>query len=531
MAREGLQQAAYAERKAIPIRPVLGYWSFDQGTEMPAGSSPDMLNCIVERGLLRKRPGFSKFPSDASSFGEPVTGLYATQDVNKDQQLLAMTPTGGHKFNVLTEGWEALTPASPFTGDEEDIWQFENSENAFVFSQGVDPIQLLAFDSLTPADLDANAPPARFLCRFNGRLNIGHTFENPDTFPYRHRRPVRGDHTDWTGLGSGFRDQDEFPYHMQGMKKLGTQMILYYEQSIEACIGQPAAAAPFRYETRVGDIGLYAAYTLAGRNDRHFMLGTDDFYSFNGATPQPIGQQVRDDVFATLNTGKLHMMWGIVVPAPQEYLAALVSGGADYPDTGWVFNWVRQIWTKWTIPSHRCAAIYRVDDPITIDELIGTIDEQNWEFDSLAVQTAYPSLLTGTQDGYVMQWSPLKKSDDGDAITCRWTSHDFTAEKVFGRPDRQIVLERLGIEYKGTGAEFDLDISYSVDGGDTWSAPVTITGESHISGLHTMFETTRVTGDRVRFRFQQTSATQTFFISKFIPEFTLDNQLIGVTAA
>lgn len=517
-------EITYAQVQPVPIRPILGYWAYDPGRDAPLGSSPDVVNCTVERGLLRKRMGYAKFPSDHAGFGEPVTGLFVTQDVDKVQYLYAATPSKMYYYDSATMQWIEITGAG-LNATDVNIYAFENSQNKVVFSNGVDKVQVMDYTGPSYAGLNANAPACKFLCRYNGRLNLGHTFEGagPDPLPYRHRRPVRDDHTDWTGLGSGFRDQDEFPYHMQNMRKMLTVMMLYYEHMIEACIQQPDASAPFRYETRVADIGLYGEYTLDGRNDMHFFLGGDDFYQFNGATPTEIGAVVRDDVFRSLNTSEIRKCFGKIIPATKDYACWVPGGGSEYADTVWVYNWARRIWHKWTTDFHRVATIYRLDDAVTIDDLTGTIDEQNFEFDSIAVQSEYPSLITGHQDGYVHKWNPTLKSDDGAAIPCRWTSSDFTAEMVFKNPERQLTLERITVEYQGIASEFTLSFYVSTDGGLTWDGPFDCTGEAKNGGFHTMAITPRTTGDKIRFKFEQNSATESFAISRITPEFTLSD--------
>jgi len=519
--RQGLQQANYAPRKTVPIRPIYGVWSYDPARDAPPGSSPDMQNCVVVKGLLSKRPGYRRMPGDHAGFGEPVVGLFATQDVDKVQYLYAATLTKIYRYDFVPAVWTQVTGPA-LTGASDNLFSWENSQAKVVFSQGVDHVKVMDFAGASYADLSVNAPAAKYLCRFNGRLNLAHTREGTVNFPYRHRRPVRDNHTDWNGLGAGFRDQSEFPYHIQNMKKLGSAMILYYEQGIEAALEQANAAAPFRYEVRATDIGVYSARTLAGWNQQHFFLGGDDFYGFTGLDPQKIGLQVRDEVFRLLNPSRVHVGFGEVLPATTEYSAFLVGGGSVYPDHAWVFNWGRGIWYKWTVSSHRCSAIYRLEDPLTIDELVGLIDEQNFAFDDAAIESLYPALVTGGQNGFVYRWSPIERSDDGASIPAYWTSHDFTAESVFNDPGVKLVLESITVEYVGIGQQFPLEFSFSLDGGTTWIFPVTVMSSVGIGGFRTLTVSRRVTGNRIRFKMAQDSAVDTFQVSKFEVEFTLD---------
>ena len=120
------------------------------------------------------------------------------------------------------------------------------------------------------------------------------------------------------------------------------------------------------------------------------------------------------------------------------------------------------------------------------------------------------------------RWSPIERSDDGASIPAYWTSHDFTAESVFNDPGVKLVLESITVEYVGIGQQFPLEFSFSLDGGTTWIFPVTVMSSVGIGGFRTLTVSRRVTGNRIRFKMAQDSAVDTFQVSKFEVEFTLD---------
>ena len=523
MPRRGLETIEYLRKQVVAFRPIGGMVSTNPGRTLPPGASPDMVNCSVFQGMLVKRPGYTQYRAGNASIGGAVTGLFSTQDVEDNTHLIALHSTGGRRYESSSASWAALTGPA-MTGNSTLLFSFENSENKIVWSQGLDQVMVLSpITGTAYAVLAAACPPAKFLCRFNNRLNLGMTVESAVTFPYRHRRPVSGDHTDWSGLGSGFRDQAEFPYHMRGLRKLGLNMCIYYERTIEACIAQPQATAPFRYETRIADVGLYAAFTLKGRNDLHFFLGNDNFYMFNGSQVKAIGNTIRDVIFSTLNPGELRRMFAEMLLDTQEYVAFLVTGSATQPNVAWVYNWDREVWYPWDIDGPLCSTIHRLDDTLTIDELVGTIDQQSWQFDSRNMLSSYPAFLTGNDDGKVYLWSPSYPGDGGVAISCRWTSQDFTSENVFSMPGRKLTLNRLTTEYAGVGIAFTLSFYFSTDGGATWVGPYTFTGTAANSGFYTATIDRRVTADRIRFKFTHSSATEIFRISNFELEFELQD--------
>jgi len=510
---------------AIPMNPVHGMWSFVPGQEVPLGGSPDMMNCVVRASLLTKRPGYSGFPAGMAAIGTRVMGLYSTQDAENNTYLYAAHPTGLAVLTTLAGGWGAVTGAA-LTGSSEKLFNFETSQNSVVFSQGVDQVMKAVFGA-GYAILNASCPPAYYLSRWADRIFLGRTFETTSQ-PFRVRRPVASDHTDWTGLGSGFTDMVETPFHLRGLKKLSSQLAVYAEKAIYMGTRTELAEAPARYQIQVTDIGLYAPYTLKGRNELHYFMGNDDVYMFNGAQIQSLGWQVRESIFPVLNIAKIHMMFGEITFDTQEYLLFLCTGSSLTPDRVWVHNWAREIWYPWSVSGPCCSTVHRLDTGVTIDSIDQTIDSQTYEIDSLAAQADYPALVTGHTDGKVYKWSKAYLSDNGVAIPCRWASKDFTAKDIQGKYDEKIILKAVHVRYKETGAAATLAFWYSVNGGASWIGPDNMTLLAGTSGYAMASVYRQVTGDQIRVKFENNTTTEDFQIVEIIPVFETPGSKVSV---
>jgi hypothetical protein len=514
MAERDLQ---YQDERPIFIRPIQGQWGSDPAVSMPTGASPFMRNCSVYQGLLRKRPGFGQHVDGNTSLGNQVLGLFSHKNAAGNTFLVANTKTGFFRFNDSTEVWDTMT-GSALTGTDDDLFSYEVSQTDIVFSQGVDRVMLHDLSGTSYAQLSANCPPARRLCRFNNRLNLGWTLESAFQEAYRHRWPINGDHSNWTGVGAGFRDEPEMTKYLHGMLRIGTNaMANYYVDAIEVVTQQPNATAPFVYHLQIPEIGLLAPHTLKGRNNQHFFLAKDDFYMFNGMQVEPIGGPVRDELFYTLAIGNPLVMFSEIMFDTQEYISFLVKGGADYPNEIWVYNYGRNIWYVWTTPAitMRCATKHALFPAVRIDDLIGTMDEQDWQYDAQYLSPNYPALTTGASDGKVYRWSWLYKSDDGEPIHCTWTSQDFTSEMVFDKPGYKIEIARLVIEYRGIGRYCTLDVAFSTDGGNVWEQDASVTLGNEGDGLHTAHVDPRVVGDRIRFKIENNTDDEDFMIAQF----------------
>lgn len=216
---------------SLPFSPLGGMYGLTPSEAIPLEGSPDMLNCYIRGDTLRKRPGFVRLGSESVHATERVMGIYAAQDKNANPFLFAATQTGLKAYASGTGLWTSYTGPA-LTGTNEDPFTWEVSQNSVVFSQGVDAVMRVPFTGTVYAALNANCPPAKFLARFADRLYLAHTVETAIKEPFRIRRCVINDHTDWTGVGSGFNDLAEYPYHIRGMVKQGAQILVGSEGTI-----------------------------------------------------------------------------------------------------------------------------------------------------------------------------------------------------------------------------------------------------------------------------------------------------------
>lgn len=514
-------------KRTLDIYPTMGMIAQIPAKLLPLGASPDMLNMYVYGGQLRKRPGYAQFADGNAPLGDPIVGIASVQDEENATHLFAITEDGLFKWNG--SDWDAMTgPALTGTGDR--LFSWEVSQNSFVFSQGVDQVHRIPFNTTTYAILNANCPPARYMTRFADRLFLASTVESAASKPFRIRRPVAADHTNWTGVGSGFTDLSEFPYHLKGLRKLGTRLAAYTEKAVWIGTRTGDASAPVRFEPIVTESGLYAAFTLKGRKNMHMFLGTDDIYEFNGSVSMEVAGPVRDMIFGNINAASIDRCFAEVLADTQEYLVFICTGGSSSPDKVWVFNYGRRIWYPWSVNGPQCATLHRLDSTTTWDSLTGVWDDYLVEWDSAALQAAFPALLTGNNDGMVYIWGPSYFSDNGSPIRCYWSSKDLSAEDV-GEEFRgkSVTLRGVTVWYKDQGTDFSVELFYSVDGGATWDGPYVTTVTGSTAGEKSFRVDRQITGDTVRFRIEQESADETLIISLIQPELEVRGMQTGGT--
>jgi hypothetical protein len=525
--RTGMQ-VQYPIFKPMPFRPVGGMVRFEPGDSIPPEASPDMMNCAVYEGNLRRRPGYVQFPAGAPSIGGPVLGLYSTQDNTGATHLIATWAEGVVKW--AGGEWTPLTGPA-LTGSEQEPFVFAQSQEAIVFSQGRDPVMIhdLVPSNLTYGALNASfCPPARFLERWASRLFIGHTIEGGKTLPFRIRRPIANDHTNWTGTGSGFTEVDSEPHQLRGLKKLGSQLVLYTENGIWVATQQVISAAPYTIDQKVPGVGVLCERTLVEIPGLgHGFVGNGDVFLYpGGSAVQGLAMPIRDRIFQTISPSFLRQSFGTVIEDLKEAVFFIPTAGELTADTPWAFNYNRNIWYPWKVSGVLCSALHRLDDTVTIDQLQGTIDEQVWIFDARALQAAFPAHITGHTDGKIYKWGPYS-SDNGAAIPCRWTSKDFTSSDVDpSKPVSNITLRQLDITYEDTGTSPVLRFYFSEDGGSTWDGPFPVTLQSKGGvGIQDTTLSHQTTASSIRFKFEHESIQTTFSIRNFTPVFEMREQL------
>lgn len=159
----------------------------------------------------------------------------------------------------------------------------------------------------------AGAPTASYLVSAAGfvmALNInGMTLgDAPDGWGCSALR----DHTDWTpaiATQSQAGRLLDSPGPITGAAALGSDVVAYKATSmyLGRYVGPPLVWAWVRVP---GDVGCAAHDSIVTVDTRHYFVGPDDFYVFDGTVPRPIENPVRDFFFSDLDRLNQHKIIG-----------------------------------------------------------------------------------------------------------------------------------------------------------------------------------------------------------------------------
>jgi len=420
------------------------------------------------------------------------------------------------------------------TGTAANLFSLETSQDSLVFSQGVDNIMALALTGTVYAAINANAKPSRSLTRWNNRLYAGFTVEGGTNAPFRVRWSGFGDHTDWVGISAGFLDLADNVYQVRAIRKLMNNLIVYTEKGIFVGVKTGSVAGPAQFDLVVTDIGLLSPFLIQGHNTVQFIVGTDNFYLFNGAQLQAVGGAVRAQLFRTYNPAAVLRNFSYLNLDAQEFVAYINMQSEVVPGTAWVYQWERGVMYPWRFasPVLTCSATHYRDSDVTIAQLVGTIAQQTFTFASLLSTNSASVNLFGGSDGNIYTMDSAYPYDSVGStkvpIACRWTSQDFTASDIDpSLANRMVEMHGVGFTYLDPGTPFTLAFYFSVDRGTSWSGPFNKTvGGTAASAIGDAYLSRQTTGRRVRFKIENNSDTEVPFVIAFYPELEAKAQAI-----
>ena len=184
-------------------------------------------------------------------------------------------------------------------------------------------------------------------------------------------------------------------------------------------------------------------------------------------------------------------------------------------DTVWVYNYRTSAWAVWKLFAN-CTAVDTIQStPITIAQLVGTIAQQLWRFDSQELTTLSPSNLLGTSDGQVFELAKKYRYDRhgflDNAILSFWQSKDFDLET----PHIDKTVSRVIIFHERSHPPTEVEVGVSLDSGNTWTRQTVTIRSGHTETYADFF----VTGPQIRFevRAESPGFYVTGFSLKLIP--------------
>lgn len=521
---------------ATPVRirqpaPIAGLTTATPADSLDAQQTPGCLNVRFRFGRVQQAPGRDVLSGPVTSDDVLHIGSLSLKDGTTEWPVM-LTESKWCRWGGLTPGtprsWSEVT-GSGLTGTgrysvamgEDFMFVARASHNVFRWSG-------TALDTYTTIPdggtfSGSGLPRARYVEYFNDRLILGWTTEDGADYANRVRWAVNGDHTNWSGTGSGFLDFYEGNAEpIMGVKGLGARCAVYQPHAIVDLIPTGVAAASFSSETRVRGIGTRAPYTIASTGQAHFFLGTDaNVYAWDGVKLQRIGDAILDELQGLVYPDQMHTYFGVVSTLRQEYWLVLSDGNV------FVYDYAREAWSRDSFPS--ITALGEVTDSLsntTWNTATGTWDSTFKSWSEMGGTSAI-RLWGGRSDGATFTIDETVNYDyfaigsimDRYCETPDW----YLPDPQTGQPDptQTFTLQRMQLVYDHVSDE-PFEVGVSTDRGSTWQTQMitpTATGFCFVDWL--------LSGNHVRFRFREQDALGAFRWRSYSYDFVPGGQYLG----
>lgn len=473
-------------------------------------ASPSLQNIEVNRGIIRKRAGSIAL---GSSLGERIMG-YAELVSGEITSMLRFGTASVQFLNKFDGTWSDVT-GTPLTSTSEDQMDFAypvlNGQRIIVFTNGANPIRKFTGFGVT-SNLGGNPPLCKFLIAYAGYLLALYTTEDGNLYPARVRWSDTGNPEEWADGDFGIIDLVEDGENITGASLFGSYIAIHKKSSIYLGYGVSTSEV-FRFERKSTGVGTMAHGTIKNLpNGGQIFLATDGLHIFDGSMAPIISGRVSDELREDINAKYVQRSMGIVVRELDEYWLCVPMQDQVNPETVYKYNYKTGDFFK-DIRSNLTAISTYIDS----DEQSWDSDPNPWDsdatrWDSVNLRELNDAVVFGDSSGNSLKRSISSKNDNTSLIDASFSTKDFTSEDYGGDTGR--MMRWTGIQLWAKG-DF-LTMSYSIDGGDTWSDGEIITlGTDYPSDdapLNYWFD---IVSTRIRFRFQNSKLNEAFTIKKY----------------
>ena len=463
----------------------------------------------------------------------PVMGLPTRElDAINSEQTIGFDQVYAYRFNNTSNRFRELESTTPttWTGNDSsffwtvNFWQTSDNSQYFWatnFSQDPpDPIRVYDgtdWHAFAPRTLAGGAPEQMHQCRilipYKGRLVAlntweGNTLSGSTQFPQRARWSQNGAplssvasgiaptalqewRSDIKGRG-GFVDA---PVNQQIISAdfIRDVLIVGFERSTWALRYTGNEILPFVWERVNKELGTEATFSMVAFDKGILSVGDKSINSCNGNSVERIDESIPDEVFQMHNRGS---DGPLRVHGIRDFFERLVywtfpdaSTDAKFPDRVLVFNYHNYTWSIFT-DSFTTFGDYQRFNDITWEDLLGqNWSEANFSWASARLQSQFPNIIAGNQQGFVLTLNQKVSNDASLHITnvtggvgaARITSPDHGLTSTIDNehaPTEYVKIESIlgtgGLELNGRVFEIDV---IDADNFDLFEKPRTsITG-------------------------------------------------------
>lgn len=480
MAKAIQQRRTPLQEAPVTVVNVIPLWQRPKGLNFSLASNQLGLDFMVEATNVRLNRGYICSRPGLRTFGASTAGSLGTQ-----LQVINFIRSTGESFVIrfdtdqiyLYNGttWQVFTGAAAFTGSVTQYWTYTSWNDTLIISNGVDGTFTLD-PALVTLTVIAQAPPAKQITTWAGRILASNTVEPGIVTGNRIRWTVRDNSEDWSGIGSGFEDllstpggetdklHGVFPVSEESAFIVRSNSIWQMSQT-----GDPDA--PFRFSRTYNQIGTPAPNSIQSTPDGVVFFSLDNIYHVTLAGIQTIGGQIRTRL---RDVKDISLPFGLYNAITREYhLGVSESGSINDPtmDVDWVYSFIDGGWTRYVFPFRfRSLGPTRFTASGSIEELIGSVDSLLGTISILGIQSNGEGMFVvgSTAGKYITMLDRTRFNDvtlDGADIDAIFIIASGIISIEDTRSRTKIIA--LELEYQST-ITLVPTFSTSPDGGANW---------------------------------------------------------------
>lgn len=460
-------------------------------------------------GVNQKEYGTSLYATGAGSVLPNQPGFIYDAKFPDSTILQIITPSQVYAYTQAADTY--VTDGQAFTGTYSDFWSGVMHNDNFMYSNGVDPIQVKTTFSATGTNLASAISPNTYkawsLASLKDHLCLYHTVEGATEFFKRVRWTIKGPltlsagTTDFDSGTAGAIDLQDANGEIKCGAPLGAGVAIYAERSIhlQTWVGGDQI---FQFDKISPDIGVPGRRCVYSYSDVNYFLSQANIFSFDGGSLNPIGDPIKKALFSEVNQSAIANSFLDYDPFENELLVYVPTGTATQPDVCWVYRITDDSWAR-KLRQHSCAGRFSRRSGLTIGELVGNIGAQNYTFGEALVRVDSEVKLYGDPSGRVVKHDITRysvsasgtdvpqvyqiESPDIVGISAKQGSYSGKAQDPIEGDYVEYITstqrwQRLSIEAFGTGT---VAVAYSTDRGNTYTpfseSPITlvVAGTTH----------------------------------------------------
>lgn len=319
------------------------------------------------------------------------------------------------QFDFDVETATDITLPGAITPDEFNFMRWQSVTFGEKLYFGNQNTEVLQYDGTTASVVIATGPKyqPKYMEVYYEHLVLANVVDTGTTYALRVAYSDKGDFTDFDPLTTNeadFFDLDTnelnalYGYGITGMKKIGDQIAIHTPGSIWTMRYVGFENGVMEFAERIHGMGCWLPYALIGFDRFHIFPSRDDFYLFDGAVCQSIGQDIKDFWYNDLteNPQLRQRTWGHFDAVNQELRWYYVSRSSeDLCDKCLVYNWPRKAWYVETSFGRSCALSAGYNTTRTIDGLaflssdIDSLTSLATTIDGLASSELLPKTIFG----------------------------------------------------------------------------------------------------------------------------------------